>query len=145
MLRQIFSSDDISKDVGLLIARLGVGLSVCIFHGYDKLMGGPEQWTQLGGSMAHVHIAWFPVFWGFLSAFAESICSVLLVIGPLFRFASFLLAFNMFIAVMTHLNMPADSPGAGWQGASHALELMSVDLCFLFAGPGKFSLTMRGK
>jgi hypothetical protein len=51
----------------------------------------------------------------------------------------------MFIAVMRHLDIPAGEPGAGWSGASHALELLSVYLCLMFAGPGKFSLTPRGK
>jgi putative oxidoreductase len=144
MLKRFFSSDEISTNFGLLLIRLGVGLSVVIFHGYGKLMGGPETWEKLGGSMANVHVTWYPVVWGFMAAFAESICSCLLVVGVLFRPAAFLLAFNMFVAVLTHLHMPASNPNAGWMGASHALELMSVCLGFLFTGPGKFSLTMRG-
>jgi putative oxidoreductase len=144
MLKRFFTSDEISIDLGLLLIRLGVGLSVVIFHGYHKLMGGPELWTGLGESMKFVHIAQYPVVWGFLAAFAESICSCLIIIGVLFRPAAFLLAFNMFIAILTHLHMPADAPNHGWMGASHALELASVCLGFLFTGPGKFSLTMRG-
>jgi putative oxidoreductase len=144
MLKRFFSSDEISTNFGLFLIRLGVGLSVVIFHGYGKLMGGPETWEKLGANMANVHITWYPVFWGFMAAFAESICSCLLVVGVLFRPAAFLLAFNMFVAVLTHLHMPADQANHGWMGASHALELMSVCLGFLFTGPGKFSLTMRG-
>jgi putative oxidoreductase len=144
MLKRIFSSDEISTNFGLLLARLGVGLSMVVFHGYDKLSGGPETWTKLGGSMEMLHITWYPVVWGFMAAFAESIGACLLVVGVLFRPAAFLLGFTMFVAVLMHLNMPADNPNAGWSGASHALELMSVCLCFLFTGPGKFSLTMRG-
>jgi putative oxidoreductase len=143
MLKRFFSSDEISVDFGLLLIRLGIGLSVVIFHGYSKITGGPELWTGLGGSMANVHITWYPVVWGFMAAFAESVCSCLLIVGVLFRPAAFFLAFNMFIAVLTHLHMPADKPNHGWMGASHALELGSVYLGFLFTGPGKFSLTMR--
>jgi len=144
VIKRLFTSDEISTDFGLLLVRLGVGLSVVIFHGYGKLTGGPELWTKLGGNMINVHVVWYPVVWGFLSAFAESICSCLLIIGVLFRPAAFLLAFNMFIAVLTHLHMPKDAQNAGWMGASHALELGSVYLAFLFTGPGKYSLTMRG-
>jgi putative oxidoreductase len=144
MLKRFFSSDEISVNFGLLLVRLGVGLSVVIFHGYDKLVGGPSMWTGLGAHMAHVHITWYPVFWGFMAAFAESIGSCLLIVGVLVRPAALLLACNMFIAVLTHLHMPADAPNHGWKGASHALELMSVYLCLLFTGPGKFSLTKRG-
>ena len=67
----------------------------------------------------------------------------MLLIGVLFRPAAFLLAFTMFIAVLRHMSLPEDNPNSGWSGASHALELMSVYLCFLFTGPGRFSLTMR--
>ena len=144
MLKRFFTSDEISIDLGLLIARLGVGLSLVIFHGYHKLMGGPETWAGLGESMKYVHITSYPVVWGFLSAFAESICACLIVVGMLFRPAAFFVAFNMFVAVLTHLHMPADAPAHGWMGASHALELMAVSLGFMFTGPGKFSLTMRG-
>jgi putative oxidoreductase len=143
VLKKFFSSDEISKDLGLLLARLGVGLSVCIFHGWGKLTGGPETWAKIGANMELVNIAWYPVAWGFMAAFAEAICSCLLVVGVLFRPAAFLLAFTMFIAVLRHHSMPADNPNAGWSGASHALELMSVFLGLLFTGPGRFSLTMR--
>jgi putative oxidoreductase len=143
MLKRLFSSDPISTDFGLFVIRLGVGLSVVIFHGYDKLMGGPETWEKLGASMANLHVTWYPVFWGFMAAFAESICACLLIVGVLFRPAAFLLAFNMFVAVMAHLHMPPDKPNAGWMGASLALELMSVCLGFLFTGPGSLSLTKR--
>jgi putative oxidoreductase len=78
-----------------------------------------------------------------MAAFAESVGSCLLIVGVLFRPAAFVLAFNMFVAVLRHLSMPDDNPNAGWSGASHALELLCVYLCFLFTGPGRFSLTMR--
>jgi putative oxidoreductase len=143
VLRRFFSSDEISRDFGLLLVRVGVGLSVLIFHGYGKITGGVETWEKVGGSMGNVQVTWFPVFWGFMAAFAESIGSCLLIIGVLFRPVTALLAFTMFIAVMNHLSRPPDQPGAGWSAASHALELMSVYLCLLFTGPGRLSLTPR--
>lgn len=143
MLKRFFSSDEISVNFGLLLARVGVGLSMVIFHGYAKITGGPELWAKIGGSMDNVNITFYPVVWGFLAAFAESVCSCLLIVGVLFRPAAFLLACTMFVASMRHLNLPADNPNAGWSGASHALELMSIYLCFLFTGPGRFSLTLR--
>jgi uncharacterized membrane protein YphA (DoxX/SURF4 family) len=50
-----------------------------------------------------------------------------------------MLAFNMFVAAMMHLNLPADNPASGWSGASHALELMVVFLGLFFTGPGRFA------
>jgi len=144
MLNRLFSSDEISTHFGLLLVRLGVGASIVAFHGYHKLMGGPELWAGIGGNMQHLHITWYPVFWGFMSAFAESVCSCLIIIGALFRPATLLLAFNMFVAALVHLHMSPEKANAGWMGASHALELMSIYLGLFFTGPGRFSLTMRG-
>jgi putative oxidoreductase len=67
------------------------------------------------------------------------------VLGILFRPATMLLAFTMLVAALSHLNRPPDDPNAGWSGASHALELLSVYLCLMFTGPGKFALILRGK
>ena len=33
-------------DAGLLVARLGFGLAFFWFHGYPKLMSGPDGWAQ---------------------------------------------------------------------------------------------------
>ena len=142
-MKRFFSSDEISVDFGLLLARIGVGISVMVHHGWGKLTGGPELWEKIGANMDKVHITAFPVFWGFMAGFAEAICSVLLVIGVLFRPAAALLAFTMFVAALRHFSLPADNPNSGWSGASHALELMSVYICLLFTGPGKFSLMPR--
>jgi putative oxidoreductase len=143
-IRQTFSQP-IERDVALLILRLGVGLSVMIFHGYGKISGGPEMWKQVGGSMANLGLGFAPVMWGFLAACAEFGASILLVLGVLTRPAAAMLAFTMVVAVITHLNMPPDSPRAGWSGASHALELLTVYVALLFAGPGRyaFSLILR--
>jgi len=143
LLKRIFSSDEIAPNLGLLLVRLGVGLSVLIFHGYGKITGGPELWEKIGGNMKVLHITFLPVMWGFMAGFAEAVCSALLILGVLFRPAAFLLAFTMFVAVLRHLNLPPEANNAGWSGASHALELMSIYLCLFFTGPGKFSLMMR--
>jgi putative oxidoreductase len=139
MFGKLFSSEGVAKDFGLLLIRVGIGTSVFIFHGYDKIMGGPEAWTGTGGAMANLGITFAPVFWGFMAAFAESVGSILLVLGPLFRFVTLLLAFNMFVAVLHHLNLPVDERGAGWAGAEKAAVYMIVYLGLFFTGPGRFA------
>jgi putative oxidoreductase len=139
MFGKVFSSEGVAKDFGLLLIRLGIGASMFIFHGYDKITGGSERWASIGGSMENLGITFAPVVWGFMAAFAESVGSILLVLGPLFRFATLLLAFNMFVAVLRHIYLPAEEPGAGWAAASHALELMVVYLGLFFTGPGRFA------
>jgi putative oxidoreductase len=139
MFGKLTSSEGVARDFGLLLIRLGIGVSMFIFHGYDKIMGGPEAWTRTGGAMENLGIAFAPVFWGFMAAFAESVGSILIVLGPLFRFATLLLAFNMLVAIMMHLNLPADSPAAGWHGAEKAMVFMVVYLGLFFTGPGRFA------
>ena len=55
-------------DIGLLIARIGMGIGFLYYHGWDKIMGGPERWEGLGGAMSRFGIDFLPVFWGFMSA-----------------------------------------------------------------------------
>jgi putative oxidoreductase len=139
MFGKLFSSEGVAKDFGLLLIRLGISSSVFIFHGYGKIMGGPERWEGIGAGMENLGITFAPVAWGFLSAFAETVGAILIVLGPLFRAATLMLAFNMFVAMLYHVNMPAGQPGAGWMAGSHAMELMIVYLGLFFTGPGRFA------
>lgn len=127
-------------DLGLLVLRVFIGASMLIFHGWGKLTGGPERWEGLGGAMASFGITFAPVFWGFMAAFAESVCSLLVILGFRIRFAAGLLAFTMLVAVIKHLGIPEGEPGAGWSGASHALEFMGVYLALLITGAGKYAV-----
>jgi putative oxidoreductase len=136
-------NEPIENDVALLLLRLGVGLSMMLFHGWGKISGGPEMWERVGGSMGNLGLGFAPVFWGFMAAFAEFGCSALVVLGLFLRPAAAMLAFTMIVAVVTHLSMPPEAEGAGWNGASHALELLAVYLCLVFAGPGKYALMPR--
>jgi putative oxidoreductase len=113
-----------------------------LFHGWAKLSGGPETWATVGDAMQNLGITFLPAMWGFFAAFSESICSLLLALGVLFRPAAALLSLTMFVAVLNHLNLPPESPRSGWSGASHALELLSVYVAFLLAGPGRYGLSL---
>lgn len=128
-------------DLGLLIIRVGIGLSMFLFHGYPKISGGPDQWTRVGANMQNLGIQFYPVAWGLMAALSESVGSVLLALGLFFRPAAAVLAFTMLVATLRHMSLPADAANAGWSGASHALELMAVYLGLLLIGPGKYSLT----
>ncbi|MGI9553999.1 MAG: DoxX family protein [Thermodesulfobacteriota bacterium] len=140
MWKFLTSRTELNKDAGLLIIRLVIGLSMMVFHGYSKIKGGPEVWTEIGSDIGVLGIKFFPVFWGFMAGFAEFFCSFLFVIGVLFRPATILLSLTMIVAVFVHLNMPPDSPAAGWSGASHALEFLAVYVGLFFTGPGKYKL-----
>jgi putative oxidoreductase len=135
----LFSSFS-NQDLGLLVIRAGIGLSMVAFHGYGKITGGPEGWERTGGAMARFGISFAPVFWGFMAAFSEFFCAILVILGLFFRPATILLACTMIVASARHLSLPADAAGAGWKGASHALEFLAVFLGLLAAGPGKYRI-----
>lgn len=142
-LKKLLSKEAINMDLGLLILRLGFGLSMALLHGYGKIAGGPERWERIGGAMQNLGVSFLPTFWGFMAGFSEFFCSIFLVLGILFRPAALFLAFTMFIAALNHLNLPPDSPRAGFSGASHAIELMIVYVALLFLGSGKFTVSSK--
>lgn len=133
----IFPSLGKYRDVGLLVLRIGLG-AMFILHGYPKMMGGPEQWAELGQAVSNVGIhGGYPV-WGFLAAFAEFGGGILLILGLFTRVAALLLLGTMIVAAATHL-----ARGDGVTGASHAIEAASVFFGLLFLGPGRHSIDRR--
>lgn len=127
------------KDVGLLVLRIGIG-GMFLFHGFPKIIGGPERWETLGMAMATFGIRFVPVFWGFMSAFAEFFGGIFIILGLFFRPACILLTINMTVAASMHLNR-----GDGLGGASHAIEDGIVFLSLILIGPGKYSLDEKLK
>ncbi|RYY36643.1 MAG: DoxX family protein [Sphingobacteriaceae bacterium] len=125
------------KDFGLLLTRIGLG-AMFIWHGYPKITGGPEMWTQLGGAMQNFGITFWPTVWGFLAALTESLGGVLILLGLAFRPACIFLTLNLVVAAAMHLNK-----GEGLQGAAHAIEVAFVFAGLLFVGPGKYSVDKK--
>lgn len=133
--------DATAVDLGLLVLRLGVGASMAVFHGWPKLVGGPELWAQIGGAMgnfAALGLPEQPAAWGAAAMAAEFLGSIAIATGVVFRPAAAALAFTMVVAATHHVMMPADADGAGWSGASHAIELGAVYMALLLTGPGRF-------
>lgn len=129
-----------NPDIGLLILRIGIGLSMALFHGFGKISGGVEAWGRIGSNMSLFGITFWPVFFGFMAAFAEFVGSILIVLGLGFRTSCFLLACTMIVAAYVHLSLPPESAKAGWKGASHALEFLTVYIALFLTGPGKYAL-----
>ncbi|MDH3196602.1 MAG: DoxX family protein [Candidatus Krumholzibacteria bacterium] len=141
----LLSGKAVNRNLGLLLLRVGIGLSLLAAHGYDKITGGPDLWAGVGANMKNLGIGFWPTLWGFMAAVSEFGASILLMLGVLFRPAAAMLAFTMFVAILTHMNMPADAPAAGLKGASHAFELFCVYIALILTGPGKYAFSLIRK
>ena len=122
------------RDLGLLFLRAFFGLYMAFGHGLGKIAGGPEQWAQLGGTMAIFGLGFLPTMWGFLAAFAEFVAALLIVAGVLTRPAALLLVGNMAVAAAAHITGAIDG------SPEMALLYGAVFLSILFVGPGAYSL-----
>ncbi|MFC1547825.1 DoxX family protein [Candidatus Neomarinimicrobiota bacterium] len=120
-------------DVGLLIVRIGFGLGMFYFHGWEKLIAGPERWARLGGVMSRIGIDFGHTFFGFMAAFSESVGSLMIALGLFFQPVAILLFITMVLAAVSHIASGRGSP-------AHALKYASLYLAVLFTGPGKYSL-----
>lgn len=120
--------------VGLLILRILPGYFLAVNHGWNKITH-PEKWTNLGGA-ASKHFGGMldfmdPVF-GFLAAFSESICAVLVLIGLFTQPAAILVCGTMFFAALYHIT--------GTGNPENALIYFSIFAAIAAAGPGKYSI-----
>ena len=121
-----------SQNIGILIIRLGLGFFF-FFHGWTKLLGGPETCTALGQNMHLFGIHFYPVFWGFASACTEFLAGILIFLGLFFRPATFFLTLNMLVASVSMVH-------SGAQLYTYPIEIGIVIFGLLIAGPGKYSL-----
>ncbi|MFQ6676466.1 MAG: DoxX family protein [Fidelibacterota bacterium] len=120
-------------DVGLLVLRVGFGLTFTYFHGWRKLVGGPETWTNYGDVMEHLGINFGHTVFGFLAAFSESIGGILIALGLFFRPMCLLLGFTMFMAAFSHFASGRGNP-------AHAMKNFFVLMGVFIVGPGKYSI-----
>jgi uncharacterized membrane protein YphA (DoxX/SURF4 family) len=123
-------------DAGLLVLRIGAGLSLLVLFGLKKLQAGWDfrhtgQW-QFVDFHRKVGLP-APVLVAYLQTLNESIVALLLACGFFSRYAAASLAFGF--AVATCCSLKASEPA--W--------LMAACFCIMFltlllTGPGEFSI-----
>lgn len=125
------------RNIGLLILRIGLGI-MFILHGYPKMFGGPETWSQIGSSMQYIGINFAPMFFGFMIGVAEFFGGIFLILGLFFK-PSVIFLFIMMLVVS------AKDFGAGDQFTSYSqtIEMAIVFLSLFFIGSGKYSLDRK--
>ncbi len=130
----MFHTSDRLHNLGLFILRVGIGL-IFMWHGFPKLIGGPEKWLWFGNQMSYFGITFAPVFWGFCAAASEFFGGIALVLGFYTRIAAFFIGCVMFVALVMHV-----SKGDAFGTFSHPLSLLIVFLSLMVMGGGAWSL-----
>lgn len=126
-------------DLGLLISRIGIGLSYIFIHGWSKMFGGPEAWQGIGGALgAIINFEILPTFFGFLAAVSEFVGGILVLLGLFFRPACIALALTMLVATLAHI-LPW-AWGDSWGDTAHSLKMLFVFIGLIFVGPGEYSV-----
>ena len=120
-------------DEGLLVIRLTFGLGFIYFHGWSKLVQGPERWERLGGTMSNIGIDFGHTFFGFLAAFSETVAALCIALGLFFQPMLALLGFTMIMATLSHIASGRGNPG-------NAFKFAGICAGMIFTGPGKYSL-----
>ena len=117
------------RDVGLLILRVALGLFMFYGHGMGKvgrLFGDdPISFADPFGLGPTASLA--------LAAFAEALCSLLVVLGWWTRWALIPLIITMTVACTRHW-------GDGFGQMEKALLYLFGFMALFFAGPGRYSL-----
>jgi putative oxidoreductase len=130
-------------DTSAFLLRLAAGL-IFFPHGWGKVFGagGAATFAQDMPSYG------VPAFLGYVAAYSELICAVLLIAGLLTRLDALLLACTMFVATFI-VQLPdavRDPQGGGNKlfAALHGIELplalLAICLALMLLGAGRFSL-----
>lgn len=120
-------------DLGLLLLRLTIGLSLFIKHGIEKL-------TNHGHMASHfpnpVHIGSHPSF--LIAMISDGICSLLVVLGLGTRVAAFIVLMNLGVALyfVHHFAFRTDH-------GELMVAYMGGFLALIFTGAGRYSLDWK--
>jgi putative oxidoreductase len=127
-------------DIGLLVLRVCVGLTM-IMHGMPKFLGGASVLESVGHAMSVYGIGKYPIVWGFAAATIEVFGGLMIIMGVLFRSASFALFCVLLTALLsTGPRITFESFG----GYAHAFSMAGVFLSLVLIGPGEYALSVKG-
>ena len=122
--------------IGLLILRVLPGYFLIVNHGWKKIIN-PEKWNGLGEAVTKylIGIDFLNPIFGFLAAFSESVCAILVLVGLFTKPAAILVCGTMFFAALYHIT--------GTGNPELALIYFSIFATISAAGPGKYSLDSK--
>jgi putative oxidoreductase len=131
-----FSFLPASADLGLLILRVWLGLSMLLIHGIGKI-------ANFNATVAMFHTKMgFSTPVAMLGVAAEAVFSVLLILGLVTRLSALALAVQMGVAfaVVHKMVLNHDNPHTG----ELAFIYLAGFVALFLAGPGRFSVDGAG-
>ena len=118
-------------DLGLLILRVGFGLSLCILHGWVKVV----HFSQMAAHFPDpLHIGGRLTL--LVAILSDVVCSLLIALGLAARWAALIVAINTGAAFVLVHKFALSGP----HGGELALLFFIWALTILITGPGRFSL-----
>lgn len=127
------------SDVVLLLLRAGTGLLLIVNHGWGKLISAygyvvqGKEWKFIEG-VANLGFP-LPAFFAVAAALAESIGSILLILGLFTRYAALFILITMSVAIYRHVT-------TDFRFEMAALYFL-IALTFVFVPPGRFSIDAK--
>jgi putative oxidoreductase len=122
-----------NKDLGLLIIRIGVSLTLFLKHGMPKVM----NFSQMSAHFPNpVHIGSEPSL--VFALFADAICSILVTLGLFTRWAALIIFINLFtvMSLVEHFSFF----GQGAPNTEFVALFVFVNLGLIFSGAGRYSI-----
>ena len=119
VLRQFMFGTSIGEnkvlDMGWLLFRLHVGLSIAIHAGWPKMkaMAAPGWFTEQVAGLGFTFPS--PEFWAATAAWGEFVGGILIAIGLFTRFAAAQLAFQFFVIAFLWYDKPEPLTGMYFQ------------------------------
>jgi len=132
----LLGAQDRKKDFGLLIMRIGLA-GVLLWHSVPKLIGGLAVWKSVGITMDFINLGLPANFMGLLTLALETLCSISLLFGYVFRLSSSVLFVLLLLYSFNYFNV-AYKTLMMW-----SLALTIVFLGLVFTGPGRYSLAVK--
>jgi putative oxidoreductase len=126
---------------GAFLLRLALGIAM-VYHGYAKVIppGGFHGGNTFSALNHHAHFVaslGLPYWLGYVSALTEFVGGILLIFGLLTRFAAFLVAVNMLVALLLV------NRHHGYAGSEYPLALFAIAIMLVVYGAGAVALDRK--
>jgi putative oxidoreductase len=133
MLKKIFAPGNNSgaANLGLLMLRLWIGLSMLLNHGVEKLKNFSDTASNFPDPLGIGHTASLA-----LAVFAEFFVSLFVIFGLVTRWSALVLAIDMAVAFIGVHKTALSGQGSGELAFMYLMGYVTL----LLAGPGSFSM-----